>query len=158
MLVALYNLENVADRLLAVREQGVTVRRPLAHERDAVIEWVRQSFGQQAPGWAGECAVALSSAPATCHIATRDGAILGFACFDATAKGYFGPTGTAPDVRGQGVGAALLISSLVAMRESGYAYAIIGGAGQQVQGFYKKVVAAVVIAGSEPGIYRDPLR
>jgi GNAT superfamily N-acetyltransferase len=67
----------------------------------------------------------------------------------------FGPTGTDEKARGLGVGAALLVASLAAMREAGYAYAVIGGVGEHVSGFYQKVVAAVEIADSEPGIYRD---
>lgn len=35
----------------------------------------------------------------------------------------------------------------------GYAYAIIGGVGPHVQGFYEKAVGAVLIEGSEPGVY-----
>jgi GNAT superfamily N-acetyltransferase len=96
--------------------------------------------------------------PPTCHIATFDSKIVGFACHDATAKGYFGPTGISPAVRGIGIGAALLIASLRAMQEAGYAYAVIGGVGVDAQGFYQKVVGAVEIAGSEPGIYRDQIR
>jgi len=142
MLVALYKLEGVEKRLQAVRAHDITIRR--AMEADAA-------------GWAGECAVALSSVPATCHIATRDGEVVGFACHDATAKGFFGPTGTDERVRGLGVGAALLVASLAAMREAGYAYAVIGAAGDHVKGFYEKVVGAVEIAGSVPGLYSDLL-
>ena len=155
MLVPLYRLDGVAERVAGVRKQGITVRLAMAYERDAVIDWVRQVFEPEAPGWAGECAVALSSVPATCQIATRDGALLGFACHDATAKGFFGPTGVDEQVRGQGIGAALLVASLAAMQGSGYAYAVIGGVGEHVQSFYEKVVGAVEIANSVPGIYRD---
>lgn len=157
MLVALYNLEGVEKRLDAVRAHDITIRRAMAYERELIIDWVRQTFEANAAAWAGECAVALSSVPATCHIATRDGELLGFACHDATAKGFFGPTGTDERVRGLGVGAALLVASLAAMRESGYAYAIIGAAGDHVKGFYEKVVGAVEIAGSVPGLYSDRL-
>jgi GNAT superfamily N-acetyltransferase len=157
MLVALYKLEGVEKRLQAVRAHDITIRRAMAYERDVVIDWVRQTFETDAAGWAGECAVALSSVPSTCHIATRGGEVLGFACHDATAKGFFGPTGTDERVRGIGVGAALLVTSLAAMRESGYAYAVIGAAGDHVKGFYEKVVGAVEIGGSVPGIYSDLL-
>ncbi len=153
----LYRLEGAAERLDGVRKKGITIRLAMAYERDVVIDWVREVFEPGAPGWAGECAVALSTVPATCYIATRDGELLGFACHDATAKGFFGPTGVDAQVRGLGVGAALLVASLVAMRDSGYGYAVIGGAGDDVIGFYKKVVGAVEIADSVPGIYKDKL-
>lgn len=157
MLVALYKLEGVAERLEGVRKLGITVRLAMAYERDFVVDWVRQGFEAEAPGWAGECAVALSVVPATCHIATRSGELLGFACHDATAKGFFGPTGVEEQSRGQGIGAALLVASLAAMRDSGYGYAVIGGAGDDVIGFYRKVVGAIEIADSVPGIYKDRL-
>ncbi len=158
MLVALYKLEDIEKRRQAVRAHDVTIRRAMVYERNEIIDWVRQTFEADAAGWAGECAVALSTVPATCHIATRNGELLGFACYDATAKGFFGPTGTDERVRGIGVGAALLVTSLAAMRESGYAYAVIGAAGDHVKGFYEKVVGAVEITGSVPGIYSDRLR
>lgn len=155
MLVPLYNLDGVSVRTDHVGEQGITIRHAMAYERDLILDWVRQSFGADGSPWAGECEVALSRVPVSCHIATRDGELLGFACFDATARGMFGPTGTDEKARGLGVGAALLVASLAAMREAGYAYAVIGGVGEHVRGFYQKVVAAVEIADSEPGIYRD---
>ena len=58
--------------------------------------------------------------------------------------------------RGRGIGKALLLAALNAMRESGYAYAIIGGVGPAE--FYEKAVGAVLIEGSSPGIYRGLLR
>ena len=52
-----------------------------------------------------------------------------------------------------GIGRALLLRSLAAMRAEGYAYAVIGGVGPQE--FYKKCVGAMLIPDSVPGIYRD---
>lgn len=155
MLVPLYNLDGASERIDRVGKQGITIRVAMAYERDVILDWVRQSFDKDGSCWAGECEVALSRVPASCHIATRDGELLGFACFDATAKGLFGPTGTDEKARNLGVGAALLVASLAAMYEAGYAYAVIGGVGEHVKGFYQNVVAAVEIADSEPGIYRD---
>ena len=53
--------------------------------------------------------------------------MLGFACYDTTHKNFFGPTGVDAAKRGQGIGTALLLATLHAMREAGYMYAIIGG-------------------------------
>ncbi len=156
MLVSLYALEEATDRL--GRVDGFTIRRAMPYERETLINWVRQSFKSDRHGWAGECEVALSRVPASCHIATRNGALLGFACYDATAKGMFGPMGTDESFRGKGLGAALLLTSLAAMREAGYAYAVIGGVGDHVKGFYERVVSARVIPNSEPGVYADPIR
>lgn len=122
LLVKLYELpEPGADRPLPT---GVMVRRGLAPERGRVLDWVTLSFNER---WASECALAFSAQPVTTWIATRDDAIVGFACADATAKGFFGPTGVAEAERGKGVGVALLLATLRGMREAGYAYAIIGG-------------------------------
>ena len=55
--------------------------------------------------------------------------------------------------QGGGIGRALLLRSLAAMRAEGYAYAVIGGVGPQE--FYKKCGGAMLIPDSVPGIYRD---
>ena len=93
--------------------------------------------------------------PVSCFIAVKDGALVGFACHEATAKGFFGPTGVDDSCRGKGIGQALLVRTLLDMREQGYAYAVIGGAGPT--GFYERTVGATAIAGSVPGIYRGML-
>jgi len=49
----------------------------------------------------------------------------------------------------------LLMRSLEALRETGHAYAIIGGVGPQE--FYEKACGAFVIPGSDPGTYTDLL-
>ena len=59
-------------------------------------------------------------------------------------------------MQGRGIGKALLLASLLAMRESGYVYGIIGGAGPIE--FYQKTVGATIIVDSEPGIYTDLLK
>lgn len=131
----------------------VVVRRALAHEKVPVVNWVGTHFGS---GWAGECDVAFHRSPVSCHIALHQGELLGFACWDSTCRGFFGPLGVAEAWRGRGGGRALLLSCLHAMASAGYGYAVIGGAGSP--DFYAKTVGAVEIPGSSPGIYRDPLK
>ena len=63
------------------------------------------------------------------------------------------PTRVLDEEQGGGIGRALLLRSLAAMRAEGYAYAVIGGVGPQE--FYKKCVGAMLIPDSVPGIYRD---
>jgi hypothetical protein len=58
--------------------------------------------------------------------------------------------------RGKGAGQALLLECLCGLRELGYVYGIIGGAGPTE--FYKLMVGATEIPDSEPGIYQDILR
>ena len=81
--------------------------------------------------------------------------IVGFGCYECTCRDYFGPTGVAESHRKRGIGKALLLASLHGLRELGYAYAIIGGAGPKE--YYAKTVGASIIKGSTPGIYRDLL-
>lgn len=82
--------------------------------------------------------------------------LVGFACYDATCKGFFGPTGVDDVCRGKGVGTALLLACLHDMRAQGYGYAVIGGAGPVA--FYEKTVGAIEIPDSKPGIYKGMLR
>ncbi|MBP5231616.1 MAG: GNAT family N-acetyltransferase, partial [Clostridia bacterium] len=56
-------------------------------------------------------------------------------------------------LRGRGIGGALLLRCLEAMRDEGYGYAIIGGAGPV--DYYRKVCGAEIIEDSVPGIYKD---
>jgi hypothetical protein len=153
MLVRLYDLPAASPRVEALRAAGIVVRRALAPEKHVVVEWVREQFGE---AWASECEVSFGRLPITCFHAQRGQDVLGFACYDATAKAFFGPTGVRELERKRGIGTALLLLSLQAMAADGYAYAIIGGVGPA--DFYAKVVNAVPIAGSTPGIYANLLR
>ncbi|OMQ41995.1 GNAT family N-acetyltransferase [Ensifer sp. 1H6] len=132
---------------------GVTIRRALAPEFELVIAWVREKFGS---GWAGETAVALTRQPPTCLLATRDGKLIGFACHEAIARGFFGPTGVDEAARGEGIGHALLLASLLDLKTMGYAYAIIGDVGPSA--FYERTVGAMPISNSAPGIYAGMLK
>ena len=153
MLVRLYDIPELSGRVAALRQSGVDVRRALAPERHIVVSWVRQQFGD---GWASECEVSFARLPISCFSAQRGQDVLGFACYDATAKAFFGPTGVLESERKHGIGTALLLVALHAMAAEGYAYAIIGGVGPAE--FYAKAVGAVPIAGSTPGIYAGLLR
>ena len=106
---------------------------------------------QFTPGWAAECDAAFATRPPACFIAVREAAVVGFACHDCTRRNFFGPAGVDPVVRRRGVGKALTLAALAAMRDAGYAYAIIGGVGPAE--FYASVAGARKIAGSTPGIY-----
>jgi GNAT superfamily N-acetyltransferase len=151
ILVKLYALPPL--ELASVEAAGVAIRRPIAPERHVVVGWVAREFEA---GWASEVEVAFAKHPPSCFVAVDGQALLGFACFDATARGLFGPTGVAPAARGRGIGAALLMASLHAMREQGYAYAVIGAAGPI--DFYRRLVGGLVVPDSWPGLYRGQLR
>lgn len=153
MLVRLYDLPDLSKAAAALEAAGVVVRRPLAPEKYQVLDWVRGHFSL---GWSSECDVSFSRAPVGCFIAIKEGKLIGFACYDATCRNFFGPTGVLQTERGNGVGRILLWKCLRAMADAGYAYAVIGGVGPAE--FYTKTVGAVPIEGSEPGIYRGLLR
>ncbi len=160
MLVKLWELPEKESAIKKLQEAGIVIRKPIGPEKAAVIGWIGEHFGSH---WASEAEVAFFRPERSIYIALEeyeeDGKIksklLGFACFDATVKGYFGPTGVAKEARGMGIGMALLLSTLYGMREADYAYCIIGGAGPV--DFYKKVCNATVIEDSVPGIYRGML-
>src|SRR6185369_12246746 len=94
---------------------SATIRKPIGPEHTAVERWVEQHF---TPGWLSEARVALGNRPVTLFIAQRNDALLGFACYDATARGFVGPIGVADTVRGQGIGGALLMECLHDMRSA----------------------------------------
>lgn len=151
MLVRLYDLPDSSALYAEVANKAVTLRRARAFEKHTVAAFAR-TFSEK---WQSEVEVALTRQPVACFIATKDKQILGFACFDTTQRGFFGPTGVAENARGLGLGKALLMKSLEALREIGYAYAIIGGVGPKE--FYAKTCGAIEIPGSNPGTYADLL-
>ncbi|MEN1783607.1 MAG: GNAT family N-acetyltransferase [Bacteroidota bacterium] len=154
MLVRLIGLPNITSKKQELLEkEGVLIRRPIAPERSLVVSWVKKHFSSN---WADEVAVAFAHTPTRCFIAQRDQDILGFACFECTAKNYFGPTGVLDKERGKGIGQILLIESLDALKQMGYTYAIIGGVGPEA--YYQKTVNAVPIEGSEISIYDNLLK
>ncbi|MDP2949908.1 MAG: GNAT family N-acetyltransferase [Chloroflexota bacterium] len=148
MLVRLYDLPSAQGYYRRAEEAGVTVRRADPWDRLRLRTFVEKEFG---PLWAIETDVAFSRQPIAAFVATSAGAIVGFAAYECTRRNYFGPTGVRPDLRGKGVGAALLFRCLEALREMGYAYAVIGGVGPAA--YYEKVCGAFLIPGSESGIY-----
>ena len=148
----LYELPVAEPSLKDFGSRAVRLRRAMAYEKHQVVNWVREHFSM---GWASECDVAFSNRPISCHIATENGAILGFACYDSTSRGMFGPIGVVESARGQGIGRNLLLSGLYSMITAGYAYAVIGGAGSVE--FYQRIVNAIEIPDSSPGIYVDRL-
>ena len=150
LLVKLYDLPSSAQLLEALRGDGVEIRRAIGPEKHAITDWAEKKFSRS---WASECDVALSAQPVTCFIAIKDKQVIGFACYDSTLKGFFGPIGVDAGTQKKGLGKALLIRTLEAMRDAGYGYAAIGWAGPVE--FFKKTVGATVIEGSEPGVYKN---
>ncbi|NNU50565.1 GNAT family N-acetyltransferase [Rhizobium sp. WYCCWR 11279] len=152
LLVSLYSTE-LADLKRKADDVGVSIRPALPPELHLIVGWVREQFSEN---WASEVAVAFSRQPVACLIAVEAGKLLGFACYDTTARGFFGPTGVDPDARGKGIGLALFSACLQAMKTLGHAYAFIGDAGPV--DFYSKTAGATIIPALDKGIYEGMLR
>lgn len=153
MLVNLLRLPSLDGALATAEAAGVVVRRAQVYEATPVRAFVEKNFGA---AWADEVAVGYANKPVSIYIATRTGRVVGFAAYECTRRNFFGPMGVAESERGRGIGRALLVASLYGLRESGYAYGIVGGVGPSA--FYARTVGAMPIPDSTPGIYADPLR
>mgnify|MGYP002170740949 CR=1 FL=1 len=77
----------------------------MAPDRFRVMEWVKQNSGTNA---AGECEACFAHTPVSMYIAVRGKEIIGYACYDAIAPDFFGPTRVSRTEQGKGVGKALL--------------------------------------------------
>ncbi len=152
MLVKLYALPDSTELYKSIEAQNIRIFRPMTPNQTKVKEFITETFGI---GWADEIGTAFYRFPVSCFIAydDKEKRIVGFAGYDCTCKSFFGPTGVHPDYRGKGIGKALLMKCLDAMREEGYGYAVIGSAGPVH--FYEKCCGATVIPDSVPGIYKE---
>ena len=153
MLVKLYNLESKWDFIPELKFKGIEIRKPIGPEKKLIVKWVYENFYD---AWASETDIAISNIPASCFIAIKNGKLIGFSCYDATALGYFGPMGVKKEFRGQGAGKALLMACLLDMKLKGYGYAVIGAV--EIPEFYEKAVDAMEIPGSSPGIMKTCLK
>lgn len=153
LLVNLLKLPSAEPHVVELERAGVVVRRAQPFEISKVRQFVLQDFST---AWADEVSVGFANKPVSVHIATHDRSIVGFAAHECTRRGFCGPTGVAVVQRGRGIGTALLLVSLSGLRELGYVYGIIGGAGPVE--FYENTVGAITIPDSDPGIYSDLLK
>lgn len=140
MIASLYNLPKIE---LA---PNIKIKRAYISDKDKVMEFIATHFQKS---WQYEAEYAMMQDVSKCFLAVDDGKIVGFACYDASGKGFFGPTGVDPNRRGEKIGQALLIRTMEAMREYGYGYAIIGWVGSAAS-FYEKLVGATFIEGGTP--------
>ena len=139
--------------LESVDARGFNLRRAQPFELTPVRQFVAENFST---AWADEVSVGFARQPISVYIATIDRELVGFAAYECTRRGFFGPTGVIQSARGKGIGKDLLLAALWSLRELGYVYAVIGAAGPVR--FYQKTVGAIIIPDSEPGIYTDALK
>ena len=141
-MVNLYKIPQYDDA--AIRAKGVFIKRALPCDKDAVFDFIEKEFGR---GWANEASKAIMATPAsTCYMAVRNGNVVGFACYDAIAPDYYGPLGVAKSERGSGIGKALSLCCLNAMRWHGYGYAVFNAGPVE---YYKRTLGAIQISESD---------
>lgn len=153
LLVNLLKLPPLERAMPEMAAAGIVIRRAQPFEIAPVGNFVAQEFS---PAWADEVSVGFVNKPVTLFLAVVDKTIVGFAGYECTRRGFFGPTGVVDNMKGRGIGKALLLASLWSLREMGYVYGIIGRAGPIE--FYQKAVGAIIIPDSDPGIYTDLLK
>jgi len=153
LLVNLLKLESPQTAIDLLAESAVIVRRAQPFEITPVRQVIEKNFSI---AWADEISVGFANKPVTVFIATRRGRVVGFAGYECTRKAFFGPTGVTETERGRGIGKVLLLAALWGLRDLGYVYGIIGGAGPVE--FYQGAVGATIIPDSEPSIYTDLLK
>lgn len=144
LLVPLYDLPRFEEF-----KEGFRVGKPPLHYAPRILSFIGDNFSD---GWKAEAKPAFGSVPPTIITALEiiTGRIVGFCCWDCTAKGFLGPIGVHADFRGKSIGRALVISALHSMREAGYSYGVIGDAGPVE--FFRKICDARIIDGSEKRI------
>ena len=155
MLVKLYPLPTAPGLEEALREKGITIVKALAPDMSKIIAFT-EANGH--PGWADEIRVCFMNQPPSIYIAVKDKSIIGFGCYETTARGFFGPTLVAASARRQGVGKALLLKCMEALRELGYAYAFIGWPAQNAIHFYEEATGGMMIPDDGYGVYSRMVR
>lgn len=154
MLVDLMDIElphKLEEKLFS---EGIQFKRCLAPDRSKVMRFAAK-FSEE---WADEVNAAFSNMPVSCYIAVKDKEIIGFACYEATTKNFFGPTGVDENFRRKGIGKILLLKSLISLREMGYAYAFIGWPSDDAIHFYTEAVNGILIENKRNGIYRNMVK
>lgn len=152
LLVNLLKLPPLEPVMLELDKAKVVIRRAQPFEITRMRSFIEEKFSVV---WADEISVGFANKPVSLYIAVVEKEIVGFAAYECTRRGFFGPTGVASSMQGRGIGKALLLACLWGLREMGYVYGIIGRAGPVE--FYEKTVGATVIPDSDPGIYTNLL-
>ena len=151
MLVKLYNIPYSHDIEENLSKSGIRIKKVLAPDRSKIIAFARTCAKDD---YSDEVRAAFANNPVTCYIAAREKELIGFACYETTARNFFGPMAVLESERKKGVGRALLLKALESMRELGYAYAIIGWSTKSAVSFYKECVDAIMIDENSSSVYK----
>ncbi|HEX6086330.1 MAG TPA: GNAT family N-acetyltransferase [Thermoanaerobaculia bacterium] len=93
-------------------------------DSERVLSFIDEHFGRI---WRFEAARAFERDEPTMFVTEERGELTGFAAHDVNNRGlgFFGPTGVRRDMRGRGLGCALLLASLGDLGRLGYERAVI---------------------------------
>lgn len=129
---------------------GYSIRRAMSLEANRLYDFLKENFSTQ---WAAEVLPGMAKSNPTVFLAYDEaGNIVGFAAYDCTAKGFFGPLGVKESARKKGIGESLTKACFLAMKEEGYGYAVVGSAA--VPDWYAKHFDAKDIGNSyEESVY-----
>lgn len=144
----LVNLYEITYKMNIKKE--IRIERLIAPDRRKLISFVQENFKEN---FVDECKVACSNNPITCFVAIKNKKIVGFICYEATAKNFVGPMGVLKEERKQGIGEALMLTCLKSMKDMGYAYAILGAPAENAISFHEKVTNAILIPSKTMGVY-----
>ncbi|MCX8036240.1 MAG: GNAT family N-acetyltransferase [Candidatus Sumerlaeia bacterium] len=114
---------------------GVTICRATPDDCDRTLHAINRMF---AMAWWFETSLAFRAAEPTVFIALQDKKVVGFADYDATNIGLFGPTGVHESLRGHKVGAVLFRRCLREMRALGYPYALVPTNLERLNFYYRE--------------------
>ena len=101
-----------AELAARAAQRGYQIRRAEGDEAEVISSAISIGFGG---AWPHEVERALAFDPPGLHVAMRDGRLAAFAAHDGNNQGlgWFGPSGTWPEHRNQGLGEALLVACMV---------------------------------------------
>jgi phosphoribosylglycinamide formyltransferase-1 len=145
-----FNAENCARAVESISAAGFSVER-LQSGPDPFLAWIDMEFGG---AWSSEALAGknliVRSGRRYAAFATYDPQGVSYAWLRGAAQepgtGVFGPFGVAPEFRGSPLGENVLVATLCALREAGYARALIPavGEGALVQ-YYARACDAEVV-------------
>ena len=138
MLVNLYEIDE--NHSYNSKRYQIRIERILTPNIHQLEKFIKDNFDDN---WTSEIKSACYKANPSCFIAINDKhEIVGFAAYDATCKGFFGPLGVKKEYRKKSIATDLIYKTLLSMKDDGYAYAIIGGVSEEVAYVYQKSVNA----------------
>ena len=151
ILIKLYGYNDDPAIYKRIEDQGVRIKRVMPMNITPVYEFIKDRFAR---AWADESLPALINGD--CFVAVRGKDLLGFHVIEASARGFVGPLGVVPEARRMGIGQALVLAAVKAMREKGYRYAIGGMSHPWGHASVEGVASSMLIPDSG-GSYEDML-